>query len=146
VSDEDASRKDEEPERGFIALVFNAAIILAAAVVLAISGMMLLRSMLTPRPTRDQAKLQAIKTEAELLMATYQTTPYPGVPEERQPPAIASLKPKFVMVDRQGVDIRTVPLFGGGWGYEVPRELGHRPQPEGRCDDVGQGVYWCHPH
>ena len=145
MSDEDTSREDEEPERGFIALAFNAVIILAAAVVLAISTMMLLRSMLTPRPTHDQEKLKAIKAESELLMATYQTTVYPGITEDLQPPAIASLKPRFVMVDRRGIDIRIVPLFGGGWGYEVPRELGHRPQPEGRCDDVGQGVYWCHP-
>jgi hypothetical protein len=101
----------------------------------------------SPHPTRNQEKLKAIKAESELLMATYPATPWPGIPERHRPPVIASLKPEWVMVDRRwGVDIKIKPFMDGGWGYEVPRRGGERPLPEGRCDEVGQGVYWCHPY
>ena len=146
MADNDPRQEGEAPPPGFIALARKGLLVLVSLVVLVVLGMSLLRSSLTPRPTHDQEMLQAIKTEAEQLMATYRSTAYPGIPKDRQPPAIARLKPRFVMVGSAGVDIRMVPLFSGGWGYEIPRDFGVRPQPRARCDSLGEGVYWCHPY
>jgi hypothetical protein len=96
-------------------------------------------------PTRDRSTLEAIKTEARLLMT--QSIETDGrIPNDKWPHIIASLKPTFVSVDSEGVDIMTVPGFDGGWGYFVPRNPRTTPKPEGRYDEVISGIYWYHPY
>lgn len=95
------------------------------------------------RPTRDPAKLEAIKVESQRLMSTYQAGA--AVPGARWPGTIASLEPEFVWVMPDGVHVTTRAYFDGGWGYFVPRNQRHRPQPAGRFEEVAQGVYWWHP-
>lgn len=96
------------------------------------------------RPIRDPAKLEAIKAEAQLLLKAYPTDT--ELPEARWPRAVASLEPEFVSINSDGIHITMEPYFDGGWGYFVPRRERSLPEPAGRFEDVGQGVYWWHPY
>lgn len=96
------------------------------------------------RPTHDVVKLKAMKAEAQMLMKAHavDTT----ITRGRWPSTIASLEPKFVMIEPDGVHITTRASFDGGWGYFVPREERDVPEPVGRFEEAGQGVYWWHPN
>lgn len=96
------------------------------------------------RPTRDPAKLEAIKAESRLLLKAFPTDA--EVPKARWPRAIASLEPEFVSINSDGVYITTEPYFDGGWGYFVPRRARSLPEPAGMFEEVGHGVYWWHPY
>ena len=105
------------------------------------------------RPTYDQSTLKAIKAESQVLMATQRAETYGPVPKRhvtfpknRWPQVIASLKPEWVAVFPDGVDIMIKPFFDGGWGYFVPRSEREPPEPAGRYSELGQGVYWHHPY
>lgn len=50
------------------------------------------------------------------------------------------------MINPDGVHITTRAYFDGGWGYFVPREPQDLPEPVGRFEAAGQGVYWRHPY
>ena len=102
-------------------------------------------------PTHNQATLRAIKAESETLIATFpdknaRTSNHVIVPKNKWPPTIASLKPEFVTVDADGVDIMTKPFFDGGYGYFVPGTNGRLPGPKERYSDLGHGVYWYRPY
>jgi hypothetical protein len=112
------------------------------------------------RPTHDQSTLKAIKAESQFLMVTERAVTYGTVPKDnvpvpkametvpksRWPRVIASLKPEWVTVFPDGVDIMIKPFFDGGWGYFVPRSEREPPEPAGRYSELGQGVYWYHPY
>jgi hypothetical protein len=68
------------------------------------------------------------------------------VPKSRWPRVIASLRPEFVSIYPDGVDIMTKPYFDGGWGYFVARNERKPPEPAGRFSALGVGVYWYHPY
>jgi hypothetical protein len=89
-------------------------------------------------------ELKAIKAEAQLLMRAYPVDGAP--PRARWPHTIAGLEPEFVMINPDGVHITTRAYFDGGWGYFVPRKAQDSPQPVGRFEEAGQGVYWWHPY
>ena len=100
------------------------------------------------RPTYDLPKLRAIKAEAALLAASHPIKlPQDGViiPKDQWPPAIASLKPEFVIVEPWGVDITIKPYFDGGWGYEIPRNKRYLPMPATCYSEPGPGVFWHGP-
>jgi hypothetical protein len=95
-------------------------------------------------PTRDQEVLNAVEAEARVLFRAH-----PGDAELRRenwPPAIATLSPEFVHINPRGIYITTKPYFDGGWGYFIPRLEGVLPEPVGRFEPVGSGVYWWHPY
>jgi hypothetical protein len=99
-------------------------------------------------PTRDPVKLRAIKHEAWVLIADHPIHPpheWVRVPESRWPPAIKSLKPEFVTVDRSGVDILIKPYFDGGWGYRIARRRQDLGMPPGCVSELYQGVFWHGP-
>jgi len=105
------------------------------------------------RPTHDQSTLTAIKAESQILMVTERAVTFGTVtkaivtvPKSRWPRVIASLKPEWVIVDQDGVNIVIKPFFDGGWGYFVPRSEREPPEPAGRYSELGQGVYWYHPY
>lgn len=98
-----------------------------------------------PRPTWDRTRLKAIRAEAELLMAKPPATDR-DLPKAAWPQTIAGLHPEFVSVYADGVEIMTKPYFDGGWGYFVPRDPRTPPQPAGRFEMAGEGVYWHHPY
>jgi hypothetical protein len=98
-----------------------------------------------PRPTWDRAKLKAIRAEAEVLMAKPSGQDR-DLPKAAWPRTIAALRPEFVWVDSDGVEIMTKPYFDGGWGYFVPRDPRTPPEPAGRFEKAGEGVYWHHPY
>jgi hypothetical protein len=95
------------------------------------------------QPTHNPATLAAIKSEAETLM---QARAQGSVPEADWTPAIAGLKPKFVTVYPEGVDIVTKPYFDGGYGYFVLRDGQHLPDPRERYSTLNHGVYWYRPY
>jgi hypothetical protein len=136
--------------RRLIALAIRTGLILVGIVALCVLAGALFLFMLSPSPPHNQETLKAINAESQLLMATYPATSYPysEVPERRWPRVIASLKPKWVTVNRDGVEIMIEPFFDGAWEYEVPRRAGEQPPPplEDRCYEVGQGVYRCRPY
>ena len=101
-----------------------------------------------PHPTYDDTTLKAVATESRELIASHRANPtkqYADLPEAKWPPAIASLKPKYVTVTSRTVDITTKPYFDGGWGYGFAlnkRDLGMLPE----CwDALGHDVYWHGP-
>lgn len=118
-----------------------------------IGGALLLSAMLTllcgcTGPSRDQAVLQAIKAETELLATTHPITPPQGwadVPEHEWPPTIASLQPNAVTIHPWGVHISIKPYFDGGWGYGIPRRKQDLPMPEQCYSEPGPGVFWHGP-
>ena len=100
------------------------------------------------RPTHNQYRLEAIRAEAMLLMATHPIDPAKGwldLPKSELPPAIAGLKPAFVILDRRRVAIVTKPFFDGGWGYEVPRSKSDLGMPIDCYSEPGKGVFWHGP-
>jgi hypothetical protein len=112
---------------------------------------------LGPPLTRNPAMLKAIKTEAHTLMANhvgyiYAETAYPmrggwiARSKNQLPRIIGRLDPQEVTVSRTDVDILISGFFDGGWGYFVPLDEHEQPQPEGRFEYLGQGVYSYHPY
>jgi hypothetical protein len=95
------------------------------------------------RPTSDPAKLRAIKAEAQLLMRIHPRDAKP--PKAQWPQQIASLEPEFMMISADGVHVETRAYFDGGWGYSVPRKAEDLPDPVGRFEEAGHGVYGWHP-
>jgi len=98
------------------------------------------------RPSSDPSTLKAIKAEALMLMKAYPPSADEYVPKSRWPRVIASLKPHSVLIYRDGVEVTTIPYFDGGWGYFVPRKERQLPEPVGRFEEAGEGVYWWHPY
>jgi hypothetical protein len=92
-------------------------------------------------PTRDQSTLRAIHAEARTLIGTSSKSVL-VLPKRRWPEAIMSLKPENVTISADGVDILIRPFFDGGSGYFIPFKDGVLPEPTGRFEPVGQGVYW----
>jgi len=91
--------------------------------------------------------LSAIKGEAHTLMLVYPVEKgFLDLPRDRWPRVIASLKPEFVTVGQDGVDVMIKPDFDGGWGYFVPKEGKTPPFPPGSCTYVDEGVYWYRPY
>jgi hypothetical protein len=97
-----------------------------------------------PNPIRDPAELKAIRAEAQALMADPQVDASSRVPEARWPVAIASLRPEWVRIDADGVEIVTKIYFDDSWGYLVPRDPAQRPPARTGYLAVGEGVYWFH--
>ncbi len=114
----------------------------SVAVLAAVAALALLGG--CERPTRDPTKLEAIRAEAQMLMNAYPVDADP--PRARWPHTIASLAPEFVTIDPDGVHITTRAYFDGGWGYFVPRDAHVPPEPAGRFEEAGQGIYWWHPY
>ena len=98
------------------------------------------------RPTRDPEALQAIKADAQVLLAAYPAAAHASVPQDRWPRHIASLKPDFVSVDQYGADITTKAYFDGGYGYFVPRQGQGTPGPAERYRKLAPGIYWFRPY
>ena len=101
-----------------------------------------------PHPTHNQAKLQAIAAESQRPMAAYPVNPsrgYVEVPKGKWPPAIADLKPVWVIVSPGAVDITTKPFFDGGWGYGFALDKRNLPMPAQCWSELGHGVYWHGP-
>jgi len=97
-------------------------------------------------PIHSEATLKAIKADAQILMDAKSAKNDHFPPENQWPPAIASLKPTFVVVSPDTVDVVATPFFDGGWGYRVMRNKREAPQPAGRFFALGHGVYWFHPY
>ncbi len=79
-----------------------------------------------------------------MLMRAYPIDADP--PKAQWPHTNASLEPEFVMINQDGVHITTRAYFDGGWGYSVPRGAQDSPEPAGRFEEAGQGVYSWHPY
>ncbi|MFY9351517.1 MAG: hypothetical protein WBL20_21705 [Sphingobium sp.] len=101
-----------------------------------------------PHPTHNRAKLRAIASESQRLMAKYPIGPRGEavtIREGEWPPAIVGLKPYTVIVFDGSVHIGTRPFFDGGWGYGYApdrRNLGMLPQ----CwSELGSGMFWHGP-
>jgi hypothetical protein len=134
----------------------GALVALAMALALPVGCTWLLRTGLT-WPTHDEATLKAIRAESEHLMMTFPVSPressgdavagrdYVEVPKGRWPPVIASLRPYFVTVFRDGVEIYMKPGLDGGWSYFVLRDRRDKPNWGQPYSDLGQGVYWMSP-
>lgn len=97
-----------------------------------------------PTPARDPATLSAIRAEARTLMSNPQVDASSRVPESRWPRTIASLRPEWVRVDEDGVDILVKVYFDDAWGYFVPRHPAMPRQRPGNHTRVGEGIYWYH--
>ncbi|MDG2533326.1 hypothetical protein P6144_06690 [Sphingomonas sp. HITSZ_GF] len=97
-----------------------------------------------PNPIRDPAQLAAIRAEARALMADPPVDASSRVPERRWPRAIASLRPEWVRIDADGVEIVTKIYFDDSWGYFVPRDPARRPPARTGYSAVGEGIYWFH--
>ncbi|MET0363116.1 MAG: hypothetical protein ABW169_00555 [Sphingobium sp.] len=95
-------------------------------------------------PIRDQSTLQAVYAEAQALNRT--TTSRIFLPKSQWPQAIASLEPENVTVSADGVDTLIKPYFDGGSGYFIPSNGRQLPEPKGRFEPAGKGVYWYHPY
>lgn len=101
-----------------------------------------------PHPTHNQTKLKAIAAESQRLMATHplssvQQSAY--IPEGQWPPAIASVKPEFVIVYDGAVNITTKPFFDGGWGYGFARDRRKLGMLEACWSELGQDMFWHGP-
>lgn len=96
-------------------------------------------------PTRHQSTLEAIHAEAKTLIGAPTKSPVVLL-RGRWPEAIASLKPETVTVSADGVDILMKPSFDGGSGYFIPSKDRKLPEPTGRFEPIGKGVYWYHPY
>jgi hypothetical protein len=98
------------------------------------------------RPTHDYATLAAIKTESLALMRAHPTKMDHPLPKGDWPRVIASLRPEFVRVDQEGVDIMVKPDFDGGYGYYVLRKGQELPGPAQMYSKLGEGIYWHRPY
>lgn len=67
------------------------------------------------------------------------------LPQDKWPPAIASLRPEFVLVSSDTVDITTGAFFDGGWGYGFALDKRHLGMLSQCWDELGHGVYWHGP-
>jgi len=97
-------------------------------------------------PTHDRDKLAAVRAESYALLQAHVTTQVSEIPEREWPSAIASLRPETVWVDKDGVEILVKPFFDGGYGYYVPREGREQQVSRELFKNLGQGVFWHHPH
>lgn len=101
-----------------------------------------------PQPTYDQARLEAVARESRGLMAA---NPIGAdmepieIPQDKWPPAIASLKPVSVTVRRRMVDITTKPFFDGGWGYGFATDKQNLTMLAECWWELGHDVYWHGP-
>lgn len=101
-----------------------------------------------PGPVYESAKLRAVKSEAERLVATHALEPgerWAEVPQSEWPPAIASLHPEMVVLRPDGVHIYIKPFFDGGWGYEIPRHKDDLGMPLECYQALAAGVFWHDP-
>ncbi|WP_179044049.1 hypothetical protein [Sphingobium lactosutens] len=96
-------------------------------------------------PTRDPSVLQAIRTEARMLSRSTARSQV-ALPKSKWPQAISGLEPENVTISADGVDILVKPYFDGGWGYFIPPNDRELPEPKGRFEPVGKGVYWYCPY
>lgn len=110
-----------------------------------LSWLMLFMASGCSSPTGDQPALRQIRADAQMLSAMTKPSPLP-IPKSKWPPAIASLHPTSVTISPEGVDILISPGFDGGSGYFVPSKGTDHPDPAGRFELVGQGIYWYHPY
>lgn len=99
-----------------------------------------------PGPVHDPFLMREVKAEARALVERHPTWGVVEVPKSRWPPAIASLRPEFVWVRRDGIEIATKPYFDGGWGYHVTWDDQGRPEPAERYTEVEPGIYWYAPY
>ena len=101
-----------------------------------------------PGPIYDPAKLKAVEAESVRLMAAYPIDPAKGwaeVPKGAWPPAIASLRPEIVILDRKQVLITIKPYFDGGWGYEVVGDKSDIRSLPACYRELIERVYWHGP-
>lgn len=96
-------------------------------------------------PTRDWQMLRDIHAEA-LALEGPRLQSWTSLPKTRWPPGIASLRPESVSISADGVDILMSPYFDGGWGYFIPFDDSSSPEPRGRYEPAGEGIYWYHPY
>jgi hypothetical protein len=114
---------------------------LAASLVIALLGGCAL-------PASDPVELQAIRDEAQSLMALPSASLADAVgqiPISKWPPTIAKLKPESVTMYRWGVAVILKPGFDGGWGYDIPRSKRDLPMPESCYSEPYQGLFWHRP-
>jgi hypothetical protein len=100
------------------------------------------------RPISDDAKLKAIRAEAQALLNTHppqQRSKWRKVSKEQWPATIAALHPENVTVHTWGVEIVIQGYFDGGYGYEVPRTKSDLPMPAACYSEPSQGVFWHGP-
>jgi hypothetical protein len=98
------------------------------------------------RPTHDHATLAAIKAESLVLMQAHPTEIDHLLPKGDWPHVIASLQPKSVSVDQQGVNIVVKPAMDGGYGYYVLKKGRELPGPPDMYSKLDEGIYWYRPH
>ncbi|WP_326525409.1 hypothetical protein [Sphingomonas sp.] len=99
-----------------------------------------------PAPSESASTLRAIAGEAHELMSRPGSDWLASQPAYQLPPVIAALKPDFISVHDDGIDIVTTAFFDGGWGYYVPRSPQPSPGQLFRHRNLGHGVYWFHPY
>jgi hypothetical protein len=91
--------------RAFISGALRALKILTIVVAVLVLTITVTIYIATPHPTRNQARLAAIKAEADSLLAAH-----PGdwseIPRSQLPPTIAGLEPVRVIVQRRNVIIQ----------------------------------------
>ncbi|WHU01889.1 hypothetical protein [Sphingomonas sp. NIBR02145] len=97
-----------------------------------------------PNPAQDPATLAAIRAEARALMANPHVDASSRVPESHWPRTIGSLRPEWVRIDEDGVDIPVKVYFDDSWGYWVPRDPARLPGRRSGYRAVGEGIYWYH--
>ena len=87
-----------------------------------------------------------IKTESQALMRAHPTKMDDPLPKGEWPHAIARLRPEFVSVDDEGVDIMVKPYFDGGYGYYVLKPGHQLPGPPERYSKLENSIYWYRPY
>lgn len=101
-----------------------------------------------PHPTYDPAILKTLAAESRQLMAANPVGPGPlgiGIPQDKWPRTIASLKPYAVIVRPGMVDITTEPFFDGGWGYGFATDKQNLTMLPECWSDLGHNLYWHGP-
>ncbi|WBY09696.1 hypothetical protein PIB19_10670 [Sphingomonas sp. 7/4-4] len=101
-----------------------------------------------PGPIYESRRLEAIRTESARLMAAYvvdPVQPWGELPRSEWPPAIASVHPENVFVQREQVRIIVVPFFDGGWGYEVTPRKENLGMLTECYEHLRDGVFWHGP-
>lgn len=103
---------------------------------------------LVPYPTLDPAKLHAVAMESRELIAIHQSDAprhSVNIPQEKWPPAIASLEPYSVTVEPEAVEILVRPYLDGGWGYGFAIDKRNLTMLVECWSDLGQNMYWHSP-